>query len=310
PPRPPAPGERPALRLQPAGGAGPLGGGADPHRGLGHRGAPRRAGPGSWREGGAPRSGWRLGRRPVGHSTSPGQDAPAGAGRRERRGIRDPPRRSGHARSRRRCLPGAHALRRRGHRPRLGAPAVGALDSLWADRRLAAVAGVAVRLAGQPVDGTEHRNGADEVSAFRHAEAFWAALGSARGMQDRPSIEARLAAQLATARERWSEVQVDGAAFATHWAEQLSRAADPDAALDQLHVADLYLAFACAAGDANALRAFAAQLASAGAAVRGVDASPAFVDEVLQRLQTRVLVAEAGCAPRILEYAGRGSLEN
>src|SRR5262249_11180137 len=104
--------------------------------------------------------------------------------------------------------------------------------------------------------------------------------------------------------------QVDGAAFAAHWAEQLSRAADPDAALDQLHVADLYLAFACAAGDASALRAFAAQLASAGAAVRGVDASPAFVDEVLQRLQTRVLVAEAGSAPRILEDAGRGPLEN
>jgi len=31
---------------------------------------------------------------------------------------------------------------------------------------------------------------------------------------------------------------------------------------------------------------------------------------VLQRLQTRVLVAEAGATPRILEYAGRGSLEN
>jgi len=148
------------------------------------------------------------------------------------------------------------------------------------------------------------------MSGFPHAEAFWAAFGPTHKMPDRAAIEARLEAQLNTARNRFPAVQIDGAAFAAHWAEQLARTADPQAALEQLHVSDLYLAFACASGEVNALRAFAAQLASAGSAVRGVDASPAFVDEVLQRLQTRVLVAEAGSAPRILEYAGRGSLEN
>jgi len=147
------------------------------------------------------------------------------------------------------------------------------------------------------------------MSGFPHAEAFWAALGPTR-LQNRPAIEARLEAQLAAARDRWPAVEIDGEAFAAHWAERLARTPDPEAAVEQLHVADLYLAFGCASGEVNALRAFAVQLAAAGAAVRGVDASPAFVDEVLQRLQTRVLVAEAGATPRILEYAGRGSLEN
>jgi len=147
------------------------------------------------------------------------------------------------------------------------------------------------------------------MSSFPHSEAFWAALGPTQ-LRNRPAVEARLETQLAAARDRWPAVEIDGAAFAAHWGEQLSRTTDPEAALEQLHVTDLYLAFGCAAGEVNALRAFSVQLTSAGAAVRGVDASPAFVDEVLQRLQTRVLVAEAGATPRILEYAGRGSLEN
>ena len=49
---------------------------------------------------------------------------------------------------------------------------------------------------------------------------------------------------------------------------------------------------------------------SVAGAVRSVDAAPSFVDEVLQRLRTRVLVPEDGRSPRILDYAGRGSLEN
>lgn len=148
------------------------------------------------------------------------------------------------------------------------------------------------------------------MSSFPHAEIFWAKLGAARTLRDQPGIEERLEAQLSAARNRWPAVQLDEAAFAGHWAEQLARTDNPQAALEHLHVSDLYLAFGCAAGETHALRGFSVQLAAAGSAVRGVDASQSFVDEVLQRLQTRVLVAEAGKTPRILEYAGRGSLEN
>jgi len=96
----------------------------------------------------------------------------------------------------------------------------------------------------------------------------------------------------------------------THWAAQLARASDVGAAIEQLHLADLYLAFACAEGDTCALRSFGALLSSVAGAVRSVDGAPSFVDEILQRLRTRVLVPEDGRGPRILDYAGRGSLEN
>jgi len=96
----------------------------------------------------------------------------------------------------------------------------------------------------------------------------------------------------------------------THWAEQLGRADDVGAAMEQLHLSDLYLAFACAEGDTHALRSFGTLLSTVAGAVRSVDGAPAFVDEILQRLRTRVLVPEDGRSARILDYAGRGSLEN
>jgi RNA polymerase sigma-70 factor (ECF subfamily) len=70
--------------------------------------------------------------------------------------------------------------------------------------------------------------------------------------------------------------------------------------------ADLDLAQACAGGDVVALRRFDDEvLRPAIAAVRSIDASPAFVDEVGQRLRERLLVGES---PLIKQYAGRGAL--
>ncbi len=75
------------------------------------------------------------------------------------------------------------------------------------------------------------------------------------------------------------------------------------------HLGDLLLACAAARGDAAALRRFDEQALSAiGPAVRKVDASPAFADEVRQLLRVRLLVAEEGAAPRIGEYRGGGPL--
>ena len=73
--------------------------------------------------------------------------------------------------------------------------------------------------------------------------------------------------------------------------------------------ADLYLAAACAHGDPEALRQFERHLLpEADAAIRGVEPEPAFVDEVRQRVRTKLLVAEPGHAPKIADYAGRGPL--
>ena len=148
------------------------------------------------------------------------------------------------------------------------------------------------------------------MSSFAHADVFWEVCPAVRRSPDRAELETRLAGQLADAEARWPEVSVDRRRFVTHWAAQLGRADDVGAAIDQLHLSDLYLAFACAEGDTNALRSFGRLLSSVAGAVRSVDAAPAFVDEILQRLRTRVLVPEDGRSARILDYAGRGSLEN
>jgi RNA polymerase sigma-70 factor (ECF subfamily) len=95
-----------------------------------------------------------------------------------------------------------------------------------------------------------------------------------------------------------------------HWAGRLGEAEDLSRALEQLHLPDLYLAFGCAERDDAAMRALDKVLNTVAGAIRSVDASPNFVDEILQRLRTRVLVSEEGRPPRILDYAGRGSLEN
>ena len=148
------------------------------------------------------------------------------------------------------------------------------------------------------------------MTAFTHADVFWEVLPAARRSTDRAEIESRLAGQLADAEARWPEVSVDRRKFVTHWAAQLGRAGDVCTAIEQLHLSDLYLAFGCAEGDSCALRSFGTLLSSVAGAVRSVDGAPAFVDEILQRLRTRVLVPEDGRSARILDYAGRGSLEN
>ena len=148
------------------------------------------------------------------------------------------------------------------------------------------------------------------MTAFAHADVFWEALPAARRGARRAELETRLADQLAEAKGRWPEVTVDPRRFVTHWAAQLARASDVGAAIEQLHLADLYLAFGCAEGDTCALRSFGTLLSSVAGAVRSVDGTPSFVDEILQRLRTRVLVPDDGKSPRILDYAGRGSLEN
>lgn len=74
------------------------------------------------------------------------------------------------------------------------------------------------------------------------------------------------------------------------------------------HADDLALAYALAAGDAVAIRRFETHLAGElAAAVRAIDASPAFVAEITQRARIRLLVAD-GAPPWIASYRGSGPL--
>ena len=74
--------------------------------------------------------------------------------------------------------------------------------------------------------------------------------------------------------------------------------------------ADLELARACLTGDARALDALDRLLAEACLpALRTIDASPAFTDDVIQQVRVRLLVGTPDDrTPRLATYAGRGPL--
>lgn len=74
-----------------------------------------------------------------------------------------------------------------------------------------------------------------------------------------------------------------------------------------LGLTDLNLASACLRGETRALLAFDALLDRATATLARIDTSPAFVDEVRQRVRVRLLVGD-GAGPRIASYSGRGPL--
>jgi RNA polymerase sigma-70 factor, ECF subfamily len=104
-------------------------------------------------------------------------------------------------------------------------------------------------------------------------------------------------------RAAWPEIALDIAAFSALAMCRL------DGSLDDLRAGDLYLAIACAAGVEQAIAAFDRQyLAGLASALvrRGHD--PAIAADAVQAVRVRFLVGEAGRAPRIADYDGRGSL--
>lgn len=99
------------------------------------------------------------------------------------------------------------------------------------------------------------------------------------------------------------------AGFGAHLAALLPAGAEPGPTLAALDVPDLYLAYWCARGDAKALAEFdhryGRELDRALRRARNTGVDP---EDLRQRLYERLLVAPDGEPPRILGYAGRGTL--
>jgi RNA polymerase sigma-70 factor (ECF subfamily) len=123
-------------------------------------------------------------------------------------------------------------------------------------------------------------------------------------------IDAALDEAWQKARAAWPGVEVSERAFFDYLGQRLPAQGDALSALAQLHAADLYLACACAAGDAVALRRFEASCVSQIDAVlarRGH--APDVIDEVKQIVRARLLVGGArDRTSKIAEYSGRGAL--
>lgn len=118
---------------------------------------------------------------------------------------------------------------------------------------------------------------------------------------------AAAASRIATAgRAAWPDVHVSETTIANRLAARL--AADPDARLESLHDADLYLATALAEGDEAALKAFEADMVpQIDVALRRLRLAGGTADEVKQALRFDLLVGPDGHR-RIADYAGRGEL--
>ncbi|MDY7227158.1 sigma-70 family RNA polymerase sigma factor [Hyalangium rubrum] len=109
-----------------------------------------------------------------------------------------------------------------------------------------------------------------------------------------------LEAQATRAQETLPDIHADRAGFLRFLAERPEGLA---------HATDLYLAFACAQGVAPALAEFERRLEGVvGAAITHLRPSRVFVEEVHQRLRQRLLLAQEGALPKVLEYRGRGTL--
>jgi RNA polymerase sigma-70 factor, ECF subfamily len=120
----------------------------------------------------------------------------------------------------------------------------------------------------------------------------------------------RLAARAREAREAWPEVTLSDAAFASGLARH-APAGELDAWLDGLEIADLFLALACAAGDAEALRSFEARYtAELTRLVHRFERPALSAEDIVQLVYERVLVHTPERHARILEYSGRGHLQN
>ena len=115
------------------------------------------------------------------------------------------------------------------------------------------------------------------------------------------------ASWLAEARTAWPALTLDEPTFVAQTFARLAADATVDQAL-AVHAADLWIAAACAEGDALALAAFDERyIAPLGAVLGPTGLDGDQIDEVKQELRRKLLVSDGG-APRIADYSGRADL--
>ena len=123
-------------------------------------------------------------------------------------------------------------------------------------------------------------------------------------------LHAALVDGIAAAQRDWPALAVPADAFAAYVAARIPDGMSPAEAVGQMHTSDLYLACACARGDAKAFAAFDERcLAQIDRLLAGMGVDADASAEVKQELRSRVLVGD-GRAPEILDFTGRGDLRS
>ncbi|HEU4615824.1 MAG TPA: hypothetical protein VFS15_27195, partial [Kofleriaceae bacterium] len=121
-----------------------------------------------------------------------------------------------------------------------------------------------------------------------------------------PDVAAAASRIASAGRAAWPDVKVSETTIANRLAARLQD--DPDARLESLHDADLYLAMALAEANEPALKVFEAEFVpQIDVALRRLRLAGGTADEVKQALRFELLVGVDGHR-RIADYAGRGEL--
>jgi RNA polymerase sigma-70 factor, ECF subfamily len=135
-------------------------------------------------------------------------------------------------------------------------------------------------------------------------------LDRARGnrpLGDPAIVERALSACVARARKAWPDITLDDRVFVRTLGRVLTTD-DVATELTALNAADLYLACACIAGDAQAQRAFSRHhLGRVREWVAHVDRNEAFAEDVRQEASRKLLLS-ADHGPKLADYSGRGAL--
>jgi RNA polymerase sigma-70 factor, ECF subfamily len=130
-----------------------------------------------------------------------------------------------------------------------------------------------------------------------------------REVAAREELEPSLLAFTQEARAAWPGLRLEATAFVRDVAQLLGGSTPVVEALGALRAADLYLARACARGDATAVELFESTFADeiersvekmAGDAIRS--------DDFKQEFRHKLFIGKDGVKPKIAEYSGRGSL--
>jgi RNA polymerase sigma-70 factor, ECF subfamily len=145
------------------------------------------------------------------------------------------------------------------------------------------------------------------MGAAPHETAFLAACHLPAGAPVAEVIE-HLERALDQARAAHPDLRIDLESFAAVLGASVAGAAAPGTGLTALHHGDLLLAHAATRGDAVAVARLERDHLGAATAALGriLDASER--DDALQALRERLLMSREGAAPKLTEYAGRGSL--
>jgi RNA polymerase sigma-70 factor (ECF subfamily) len=126
-----------------------------------------------------------------------------------------------------------------------------------------------------------------------------------------PELAEELASAIRRAREAWPGNEVDDERFAAELARRVPAGSSPAQALASIHVADVYLAVACALGNAFALAEFDRRHApEIRSTVTRMGFSQSIADETLQVMREELFVVAPAREPRILNYAGASELRS